>query len=100
MTIDQLTQAGAGIAAIALVGWMVRHVITVTIPAMNTQHYQHVQKLTETFERVNREQRSEFRELLEADRQRHQVREEGLRQDFRDAIDRQVSQCGSRNKAG
>lgn len=75
--IYQLAQFGLGVVAMALLVWIVRHVSVVTIPAMLA-----------SFERINREQRQEFRDVLEADRQRHLQREQALQKIFTESLDR------------
>lgn len=88
LSIARLLELGLGAGAFALVAWIVRHVTTRTIPNLTASFERNQQQQTETFERVLRETRVEFREVLENDRQRHHDREEALRNEFRQAINR------------
>ncbi len=86
-TLPRLIELGIGGIAMGLVVWLVRHVTTKTIPDMNNKHQEQTTKQLEVFERVNKEQRVEFREILESDRELHYRREAALRGEFKTALD-------------
>jgi len=87
-TLPRLLELGLGGTAFGLVIWLVRHVTTKTIPDIMTQHKITNEAQLTAFERINREQRVEFREILESDRQLHHAREEAMRSEFRAAINK------------
>lgn len=83
-----LIPLGLGPAAFGLVVWVVRHATTKTFPALVADFKATNQAQLETFERVSREQRAEFREMQQADRELHHRREEAIRSEFRAAFDK------------
>lgn len=89
--LSRFVEYGIGIAAFALVAWIVRHVTTKTIPKLVSDFREALKEQGESFERMNRETRQEFRDILESDRQRHYEREEAIRAEFREAI--QAAAC-------
>lgn len=97
--VSRLLEYGAGVAAIGLVLWLVRHVTTRTIPTLVKDFRESLKDQAETFERMNRETRQEFREILENDRRMHHEREESLRNEFREAL-REAAPQGNHNTAG
>ena len=82
----QLAQLGLGVLAFALVVWIVRYVTTKTIPEMLAKHEAIATIQLQVFERVNKDTRVEFREILEKDREMHYAREKSLREEFRVAL--------------
>lgn len=81
-------ELGLGAGAFILVAWIVKHVTTRTLPELTKRFEAALTKQLEVFERVNKEQRVEFREILENDRKLHYEREAELRKEFRIAIDK------------
>ena len=92
----RLVEYGIGIGAFALVAWIVRHVTTNTIPGLVKDFKEAIKEQSDAFERTNRENRQEFREILESDRQLHHQREEVLRAEFREVM--QSSVCKAEAK--
>lgn len=79
-------ELGLGVASLATILWLVRHVTTNTLPDLTKRYEATSAKQLEAFERINRETRKEYREILEADRELHYKREQALRGEFQAAI--------------
>lgn len=86
--INTIMQAGAT----GVLAWLVWYCATKLIPKMIDKHTNAMNSQTEAFERINKEQRDEFRSILEADRERAVEREERQRKDFKEALS-QVTRC-------
>lgn len=86
--IQQIAQLGIGASAFVVLAWLVRHVTTKTIPDMMKSYAAQSKLQLEAFERMNKETRSEFRDILEADRHRHLEREQTQQKAFSEALNR------------
>lgn len=95
---SRLVEYGIGISAFGLIVWLVHHVTSKTIPGLIGAFKETNEKQLEAFERVNKEQRVEFREILEKDRELHHAREEAQRKEFRDAIEKAATVCKAGSK--
>lgn len=88
LTLDNVLDVGST----AVLAWLVWYCATKLVPKMIDKHTEAMQQQNATFERINREQREEFRTILEADRERALQREQALQRQFSEALDRFAAQ--------
>ncbi len=81
-------ELGLGVASLGTILWLVRHVTTKTLPDLTERYEKTSAKQLESFERINRETRQEYREVLESDREMAYKREQNMRAEFQAAINK------------